>query len=89
MKPQHWEPWSVLSDTSLPFLIIKTLVNSHIYVRHLKLFYLEMLPVFTAKIQSNDMKLSREKNPQAEGQEKLPNTHAMNSLLREGIEIQI
>lgn len=48
MKPQHWKPWSLLSDTSLPFLIIKTLLNSHIYV-------------FTAKSQSNYMNKQRKK----------------------------
>lgn len=42
-----------------------------------------MLPVFTAKAQSNDMKLSKEKKPlQAEGQEKLPNTHAVEQFVK-------
>lgn len=41
-----------------------------------------MLPVFTAKAQSNDMKLSREKKPQAKGQEKLPNTPAMGQFVK-------
>lgn len=72
----------MFSDTSLPFLIIKALVIFHFYVGHLKLSELEMLPVFTAKAQSNDMKLSREKNPQAKGQEKLPNTPAMGQFVK-------
>lgn len=75
IKSQHWKPWSVLSDASPLFLIIKTLANSHIYV-------------FTAKSQSNYMNKQRKKTQSLKFKKNFQTLMPWNSLLRKGIEIQ-